>query len=883
MKSGDIRKTYLDFFQSEGHVILPSAPLVVKNDPSLMFTNAGMNQFKEIFLGNTTPANKRVANTQKCLRVSGKHNDLEEVGHDTYHHTMFEMLGNWSFGDYFKEEAIRLAWKFLTGIMGIPAGKLYATVFEGDREDHLDADHNAFNIWSEYMAPDHILYGPKKDNFWEMGDSGPCGPCSEIHVDLRGEEEAAKTPARELINGDHPRVIEIWNLVFMQFNRKADGSLEALPVKHVDTGLGFERLCMVMQNTGSTYQTDIFQPLIREITRITGKKYGENAQTDTALRVASDHIRAIAFSIADGQVPSNVGAGYVIRRILRRAVRFGYTFLGQDNPFLYRLLPVLAETMGGVFPEIRRQEKTATRVIREEESSFLRTLEKGIGLLERILDHASATGTESVSGKAAFELYDTYGFPLDLTGLMAREKGLTVNRKEFMEQMKQQRSRSKNDATAESTDWAVSRPGTTTEFTGYDELDSPARILRYRTMTRKGRKYYQFVLDRSPFYAESGGQAGDRGFFLFPAENIRIIDTVKENNQVLHISTRMPGDPSVPLTASVDRADRKKTACNHTATHLLHHTLRNILGKHVEQKGSLVHPDYLRFDFSHFKKMSTGEILETEQMVNRMIRENHIQKEERSVPLQKALKKGALAFFGEKYDEQVRTMQFGDSVELCGGTHVKATGEIGFFKIIKETSVAAGIRRIEALTGETAEKYVNEKIAALSRVEQMTGTAHNAPDAVRNIMEELTALKKQLDLLQKEKIQEEKEHLKNKIERIGDINLVRHVTGFKSPDMIKDLAYRLKESVPNLFLVLGAQIGKKALLTIMISNNLVNEKKIDANRIIRDIAPEIEGGGGGQSFYATAGGSKPEGLKRAIKKAVQQIPHPGADASGQSK
>jgi alanyl-tRNA synthetase len=870
MKSSDIRKAFLDFFSGKGHQIVPSAPLVVRNDPTLMFTNAGMNQFKDIFLGHARSEHPRVANTQKCLRVSGKHNDLEEVGHDTCHHTMFEMLGNWSFGDYFKKEAIDWAWEFLTERMGISPDRMYATVFEGDAADGLEWDKEAWDCWHRHLKQERILKGSRKDNFWEMGDTGPCGPCSEIHVDIRPENERKKTDGRALVNKNHPLVLEIWNLVFIQYNRKADGRLEALPQKHVDTGLGFERLCMALQDKTSNYDTDLFQPVIQSLSAITGHSYGKHPETDVAMRVAADHLRAVAFAIADGQLPSNTKAGYVIRRILRRAVRYGYTFLDQSEPFLHRLVPVLTETMGKAFPELPSQQETIARVILEEENSFLKTLDTGIRMLDQHIASAREKGTSVISGKSAFILYDTYGFPFDLTQLILREHQMTVDQKEFEKEMAGQKLRSKDDAVVQAKDWIVLQEGKNTEFTGYDRLEDEVQIIKYRTVSRKGKNHYQLVFDRTPFYAESGGQVGDRGYITRGSEKILVTDTQKENELILHVADRLPEQPGEVYQAVVTAGARLDTAANHTATHLLHYALRKVLGTHVEQKGSLVHPEYLRFDFSHFSKLSGEEIISIETLVNELIRKNILLEEKRSLPIREAKKMGALAFFGEKYGNEVRVIRFGDSVELCGGTHVKATGDIGFFKIIKESAIAAGIRRIEARSGRGAESYIHQVEDMMHHVESLV----KSPDlavAVEKIIAENSQLRKQYDELSGQVRETVRQSLLSEAERTGEITLIARQVALNSPENIKTLAFELKNQVTNLVLILGASINGKAHLTLMISENLVNDKGIDAVKIIREIAPHIKGGGGGQAFFATAGGSDPEGIPLALEAAVKLL------------
>jgi alanyl-tRNA synthetase len=870
MTSKEIRQSFLDFFRENNHQIIPSAPMVIRNDPTLMFTNAGMNQFKDIFLGNQESLNKRVANTQKCLRVSGKHNDLEEVGIDTYHHTMFEMLGNWSFGDYFKEEAIAFAWDFLTRKLGINTERLYATVFEGNNEEDLTADEEAYGFWLKHTDPGHILKGSRKDNFWEMGETGPCGPCSEIHIDIRPEKERKKKPGRDLVNKSDPRVIELWNLVFIQYNRKNDGKLEQLPKKHVDTGLGLERLCTVLQSKSSNYDTDLFQPIISETSRITGVDYGKSRNTDTALRVVADHLRAIAFAITDGQLPSNNKAGYVIRRILRRALRYGYTFLGQREPFIYRLVPVLGEVMGEAFPEIINQSQLVQKVIREEESSFLKTLDKGIHLLDQITAETMGENKKKIDGKSAFILYDTYGFPIDLTQLILREKGLEADLSEFEAEMQKQKSRSKNDAATVTDEWTELIPSETTEFVGYDTTEAEVRIVKYRRITKKGTGFYQMVFDRTPFYAESGGQVGDQGYIESGGVKTDVTDTRKENNLILHLASALPGDPSGTFHAVVTEGKRSDTARNHTSTHLLHFVLRKVLGSHVEQKGSLVHPDYLRFDFAHFRKVTDDELTRIESLVNELIRQNLSLDEQRSVPMKKAKEMGALAFFGEKYGENVRVIRFGDSVELCGGTHVKRTGDIGYFAIIQESAIAAGIRRIEARSGRGAEDWIRHNFNILGEVKQLFKT-QDISGALQKIIKENTDIKSRLEEIQTEIRAIVRENLKGKIRKTGNINVIAEEVQLKSADNIKSLAYELKEQVPDLCLVAGANLDGKAHLSVMISEELIGKTRLDARLIISEIAPEIEGGGGGQPFYATAGGKNPGGIPQAISRAIDII------------
>jgi alanyl-tRNA synthetase len=868
MTSKEIRQSFLDYFRKNNHHIIPSAPMVIKNDPTLMFTNAGMNQFKDIFLGNQAEQHKRIANSQKCLRVSGKHNDLEEVGLDTYHHTMFEMLGNWSFGDYFKEEAIAWAWDYLTEKLGIESGRLYATVFEGDSGDGLDADEESYRFWLKHAESDHILKGSKKDNFWEMGETGPCGPCSEIHIDIRPEKERKKIPGSDLVNKANPQVIELWNLVFIQYNRKNDGKLESLPKKHVDTGLGLERLCMVLQNKSSNYDTDLFQPVIREASVLAGIKYGHSQDTDTAFRVVADHLRAIVFAITDGQLPSNNKAGYVIRRILRRALRYGYTFLEQKDPFIYRLVPALVEVMGDAFPEIKKQAELVQKVIREEENTFLKTLDKGIRMLDEITGESIKKKKKTIDGKSAFILYDTYGFPLDLTQLILREKGLKVDLSEFDTEMQKQKSRSKDDAVVTTGEWTELIPAETTEFVGYDMTSASSMIVKYRRVAKKGADYYQLVFDKTPFYAESGGQAGDQGYIESGAEKIPVIDTQKENNLILHLTSVLPADLTATFRAVVAEGKRSDTARNHTSTHLLHHALRQVLGPHVEQKGSLVHPDYLRFDFSHFRKVTDEELSQIGSLVNELIRQNLSLKEKRSVPMNEAKDMGALAFFGEKYGDKVRVVRFGSSVELCGGTHVKRTGDIGFFILVQESAVAAGIRRIEAMSGKGAEERVRDNFRIFDEIRQLF-KSNDLPGAIDKMIKENTDLRYQLGETQNEVRAAARDNLLGKIRKIGNVSVIAEETYLKSAGNIKILVYELKDQVTDLFLVIGGNLNGKAHLSVMISESLVRKYKLDARIIIREIAPEIEGGGGGQSFYATAGGKKPEGIANAISKALE--------------
>ena len=873
LKSYELRQLFFDFFRSKGHIIVPSAPMVTKNDPTLMFTNAGMNQFKDIFLGNRQPSDRRVANSQKCLRVSGKHNDLEEVGLDTYHHTMFEMLGNWSFGDYFKKEAIEWAWEFLHGRLGIPEDRLYATIFEGSPEENVTKDNEAFECWSGLFSDPRgrILEGSKKDNFWEMGDTGPCGPCSEIHVDIRDDSERQKVPGHTLVNKGHPHVIEIWNLVFIQYNRMANGSLEQLPSKHVDTGMGFERLCMVVQGKKSNYDTDIFQAIIGEISAVSGKKYGERDHWDIALRVIADHLRAIAFSIADGQLPSNNRAGYVIRRILRRAVRYGYNNLGMEEPFLYRLIPVLADVMGDSYPELRSRKDHIMKVIHEEEISFLNTLGKGLKLIEKKIEELRNEGTVILPGKAAFELYDTYGFPLDLTQLILKEKGLSTDTEGFEREMTHQKDRSREDAAVEAGDWIIVRETGETIFTGYSKAEDDVLISKYRTIKLRGKESLQIVLNQTPFYAESGGQAGDTGYLVSGKEKIWIKDTVKENNTIIHISEGKITDPEAPFHAVIDLEKRQMTANNHSATHLIHYALRSVLGKHVEQKGSLVNADRLRFDFSHFSRLTMEEIQKVESVANDMVRLSIPANVHENVPMSKAREMGAMALFGEKYGDTVRVVEFGESVELCGGTHVENTGSIGIIKIVSEGAIAAGVRRIEAVTAGKAEEYINEKLTSLEDIALLLKSTGNVRESVEKLITENSMLRKEMEKLQMQSAVSVLRELEEKAVQIENIKFISGVIEAGHADMLKNMAQRIRSTSDNSVLVLGADISGKANLVVMVSDALVKEKKINAITIIKEISGEINGGGGGQPFLASAGGKNPAGLKSAILKAENYL------------
>ncbi|WP_224998338.1 alanine--tRNA ligase [Cesiribacter sp. SM1] len=873
MDAKHIRSTFLQFFESKKHRIVPSAPIVNKNDPTLLFTNSGMNQFKDFFLGNKKTEFTRIADTQKCLRVSGKHNDLEEVGIDTYHHTMFEMLGNWSFGDYFKQEAIHWAWELLTEEYKLPKDRLYVTVFEGDAKENLQPDEEAFQFWRAYVPEDRILYGNKKDNFWEMGDTGPCGPCSEIHVDLRPQEEIDKVPGQELVNNDHPQVIEIWNLVFMQFNRKADGSLESLPETHIDTGMGFERLVRAIQNKTSNYDTDVFQPMIRQVSTDSGIAYGTAEKTDIAMRVMVDHIRAIAFAVADGQLPSNTGAGYVIRRILRRAVRYAFTFLNLKEPYLYKLVPVLGSEMGDFFPELLQQQDFIMRVIQEEEASFLRTLDIGLRRLNELI----SSGARAVSGAEAFELYDTFGFPLDLTALIARERGLTVDEAGFATEMEKQKQRSKQAASSETGDWITVHPSKTpTEFVGYTELSTKANILRYRQVKEKNKTRFQLVLNRTPFYAESGGQIGDTGYITDGQERVRIVDTKKENDLIVHYVEHLPKNLEATFDALVDTDKRYQTQNNHTATHLLHAALRRVLGEHVQQRGSLVNEKGLRFDFSHFAKMTDEELQKVEDLVNERVRQNIALQAETDVPLAEARDRGAMALFGEKYGDTVRVITFDPaySVELCGGTHVPATGQIGLFKIISESSVSAGVRRIEAITARTAEAWVRQQQLQLEELRQLLKNPKDLTGAVQSLMEERQRLQKNVEEMQQEKASGMRNELAQAATDINGMQVIIQQVEVPNAEVLRNLAYELRQKFDRLFLVLAADIEGKPQVAVMFSDALVQERSLNAGNVVRELAKEIKGGGGGQAFFATAGGKDISGLPAVVDKAralAQQV------------
>ncbi|MDC0874720.1 alanine--tRNA ligase [Flavobacteriaceae bacterium] len=862
MKSVEVRQQFLDFFESKKHTVVPSAPMVIKNDPTLMFTNAGMNPFKEYFLGNAVPKSKRVTDTQKCLRVSGKHNDLEEVGIDTYHHTFFEMLGNWSFGDYFKKEAIGWAWELLTEVYKIDPNKLYVTIFEGAEDEGIERDHEAYDFWKAILPEDRILLGNKKDNFWEMGDQGPCGPCSEIHVDIRSEEEKAKVPGAELVNQDHPQVIEVWNLVFIEFNRKANGSLEKLPEKHIDTGMGFERLCMVLQNTTSNYDTDVFTPLIREIEALTNSTYGKSVETDRAIRVIADHVRTVYFAIADGQLPSNNGAGYVIRRILRRAIRYGFTFLNQKEAFIHRLVKTLSEQMGPAFPELKREEQLAFNVIREEENSFLKTLDQGLVLLESIMSNSK---TKSIEGTKVFELYDTFGFPFDLTALIASEKGFSVDEVGFQKAMEVQKTRSRAAAASKAGDWIVLQEDQVEEFVGYDHLNAKVKITRYRKMTTaKEGDFYQLVFNLTPFYAEGGGQVGDKGYLEGSNGDIfYILDTKKENNLIVHQTKSIPSKLDETFTAVVDPKQRQRSSSNHTATHLMHQALRSILGKHVEQKGSMVHSGMFRFDFSHFAKMTSEELKAVEQFVNARIQEGIPLEEGRNTPYEKAIKEGAMALFGEKYGDTVRTIRFGQSIELCGGTHVGNTADIWHFKITSESAVASGIRRIEAITGDAAKNYFEEQTSLLENVNQILKQAQDPIKAIQSLQSENSALKKELNVLSKLKAKVLKEDLLKEIKILNGIQFCAAEVDI-DPQGMKDLSFEIGSQVENIILVLGSVKSGKPMLSCYVSKTLVATQEKDASVIIRSLGKYIQGGGGGQAFFATAGGKNTDGMKEAL-------------------
>lgn len=870
MDSGTIRRKFLDFFEKKAHLIVPSAPLVLKNDPSLLFTNSGMVQFKDYFLGNSVPKSKRVADTQKCLRVSGKHNDLEDVGFDTYHHTMFEMLGNWSFGDYFKKEAIAWAWELLTEEYKLPKDRLYATVFGGDKSENLPVDEEAIELWKPVIGEERIIHGSKKDNFWEMGDTGPCGPCSEIHIDLRPEAEVKKIPGKELVNKDHPQVIEIWNLVFIQFNRLKSGKLENLPDKHVDTGMGFERLCMAIQGKTSNYDTDVFTPLMDFIAAEAGTKYGANEKKDIAIRVVADHVRAVAFAISDGQLPSNTGAGYVIRRILRRAVRYGFSYLDFKEPFIYRLVPLLADQMKEVFPELKQQQEYVTRVIVEEEQGFLRTLEKGLKRIEAIQGELKG---KVISGELAFELYDTFGFPFDLTSLIAREKGLSVDEQGFQTEMEKQKARSKADAVKETGDWIIVADGDKPEFVGYENLSITSRLLRYRSVKQKNKELYQLIFEKTPFYAESGGQVGDTGFIQQGDEKVFIVDTKKENELIIHYAEKLPSVLDADFRLQVNAHKRYLTMDNHSATHLLHAALRQVLGSHVEQRGSLVNDKILRFDFSHFSAMTAEELSKVEEIVNQKIRENISLDEKRNVPIEQAKSMGAMALFGEKYGDFVRVITFDPkySVELCGGTHVPSTGQIGLFKIVSESSVAAGVRRIEAVTAEGAESYINSEMNLLQEVRSLLKNPKDLVLATKNLLEEKHKLEKSIEALHQQQANTLKDQLASKAQKQNGLLTIIEKVDVPNADALKHIAYALRNQFDDMLMVLAANVDGKPQVAVMLGEKTEASKKFHAGEMVKSLAKEINGGGGGQPFFATAGGKNLNGLDNVVSKAKEMI------------
>ena len=868
MTANEVRESFKKYFEGKGHRVVPSAPMVIKDDPTLMFTNAGMNQWKDIILGTKSPGQDvRRVDSQKCLRVSGKHNDLEEVGHDTYHHTMFEMLGNWSFGDYFKEGAIDMAWEYLVDVLGLNPEDLYVTVFEGSPEEGLSRDDEAAKYWAKHVPEDHIINGNKHDNFWEMGDTGPCGPCSEIHVDSRTPEEKAKVPGREMVNKDNPQVIEIWNIVFMQYNRKADGSLEPLPMHVIDTGMGFERLVRMLQDKHSNYDTDIFQPIIKEIERLSGLKYGEKEDVDVAMRVCADHLRAVAFSIADGQLPSNAKAGYVIRRILRRAIRYAYTFLGQKDAFIYKLVPVLVKEMGDAYPELPAQQELIARVMKEEEESFLRTLAKGISMLNASMERLKKEGKTQLDGSSAFKLFDTYGFPLDLTELICRENGLTLDEEGFAHEMEQQKARARNAAAVENSDWVTLREGEQ-QFVGYDYTEYECHILRYRKVTQKKNTYYELVLDHTPFYGEMGGQVGDTGVLVSEEETIEVIDTKRENEQSVHIVKQLPKNLEADFMACVDIDRRNGSAANHTATHLLDYALKQVLGDHVEQKGSFVSADVLRFDFSHFQKVTPEELRQVERIVNDMIRQDLPLDEHRDTPIEQAKELGAIALFGEKYGDKVRVVRFGPSCEFCGGIHAHSTGKVGFFKITSESSVAAGIRRVEALTGKACEESLYMLEDTLGAVKALFNNAKDLEGVVRKYIEEHDSMKKEIESFHAQAVERMKEKLLKEVRTVNGVSLVRAVLPLE-PASAKDLAFKLREAIPdNLLAVIGSVAHEKPSLTLMISDNLVKEHGLNAGQMVREAAKLMQGGGGGQPHYAQAGGKNPDGLNAAVDKVI---------------
>ena len=868
MTAKEIRDSYKKFFESKGHVIVPSAPMVIKDDPTLMFTNAGMNQWKDIILGTKDPEPRRRADTQKCLRVSGKHNDLEEVGHDTYHHTMFEMLGNWSFGDYFKEGAIDYAWEYLVDVLHLDPNDLYVTVFEGSPEENIPRDEEAARYWLKHVPADHIINGNKHDNFWEMGDTGPCGPCSEIHVDSRPLDQRGDVPGRDLVNKDDPQVIEIWNIVFMQFNRKADGSLEPLAMNVIDTGMGFERLVRMMQGKHSNYDTDIFQPIIKEEERITGKKYGESEETDVAMRVVADHLRAVAFSIADGQLPSNAKAGYVIRRILRRAIRYAYTFLGQKEAFIYRLLPVLIQEMGDAFPELPAQRELIARVMKEEEDSFLRTLEKGINMLQTAMDQLKAEGKNQLDGVQAFRLFDTYGFPLDLTQLICREHGFTVDEEQFDAEMQKQKERARNAAAVENGDWVDVAEGNQ-QFVGYDYTEYECHILRYRKVTQKKNTFYELVLDYTPFYGEMGGQVGDTGVLVNEDETVEVIDTKRENNQSIHIVKALPKNINAQFMACVDTDKRAGSAANHTATHLLDYALKQVLGDHVEQKGSYVSANTLRFDFSHFQKVTDDELRQVERLVNDMIRQDIPLDEHRDTPMEEAKELGAIALFGEKYGDRVRVVRFGPSCEFCGGIHAKSTGRIGMFKIVSESSVAAGIRRIEALTGKTCEEAYYALEDSMRQIKALFNNAKDLQGVIAKYIEEHDAMKKDIEAFRAQAVERMAKTLVEKASVVNGVNVIKAVIPFE-PSAAKDLVFKIREALPeNLLCVIGSTANEKPMLSVMLSDDMVSSHDLNAGKMVREAARLIQGGGGGQPHYAQAGGKNLDGISAAVDKVIE--------------
>ena len=868
MTAKEIRDSYKKFFESKGHVIVPSAPMVIKDDPTLMFTNAGMNQWKDIILGTKDPEPRRRADTQKCLRVSGKHNDLEEVGHDTYHHTMFEMLGNWSFGDYFKEGAIDYAWEYLVDVLHLDPNDLYVTVFEGSPEENIPRDEEAARYWLKHVPADHIINGNKHDNFWEMGDTGPCGPCSEIHVDSRPLDQRGDVPGRDLVNKDDPQVIEIWNIVFMQFNRKADGSLEPLAMNVIDTGMGFERLVRMMQGKHSNYDTDIFQPIIKEEERITGKKYGESEETDVAMRVVADHLRAVAFSIADGQLPSNAKAGYVIRRILRRAIRYAYTFLGQKEAFIYRLLPVLIQEMGDAFPELPAQRELIARVMKEEEDSFLRTLEKGINMLQTAMDQLKAEGKNQLDGVQAFRLFDTYGFPLDLTQLICREHGFTVDEEQFDAEMQKQKERARNAAAVENGDWVDVAEGNQ-QFVGYDYTEYECHILRYRKVTQKKNTFYELVLDYTPFYGEMGGQVGDTGVLVSEDETVEVIDTKRENNQSIHIVKALPKNINAQFMACVDTDKRAGSAANHTATHLLDYALKQVLGDHVEQKGSYVSANTLRFDFSHFQKVTDDELRQVERLVNDMIRQDIPLDEHRDTPMEEAKELGAIALFGEKYGDRVRVVRFGPSCEFCGGIHAQSTGRIGMFKIVSESSVAAGIRRIEALTGKTCEEAYYALEDSMRQIKALFNNAKDLQGVIAKYIEEHDAMKKDIEAFRAQAVERMAKALVEKASVVNGVNVIKAVIPFE-PSAAKDLVFKIREALPeNLLCVIGSTANEKPMLSVMLSDDMVSSHDLNAGKMVREAARLIQGGGGGQPHYAQAGGKNLDGISAAVDKVIE--------------